>query len=411
MKLWAKILLSALAVLLAAGAAFALAFYSRINDPAKLFAPTPTPFFAPAPTVAPTAAPAPAATTAPTPAPIPTPGVEEYLSQWTDEDFMHARVNILLLGIDESAERESWGSYRTDTMMLVTVDFETNEAAMLSIPRDCYVKIYNDEGEIDDSERPMEKINEAFSRGGGAKKKGFAYACATVSKLLDVPVQYYVCVNMPLVKEMVNAMGGVDYDLDVDFVMNGRAYHKGYQHMDGQAVLDYCRLRKDSSDLVRVDRQQRMIERVLETLRQTDQLRNIPAIYQSLQSNIETDLSLEQIASLALLGSRMDMSKLLRRTVPASGVTINERSCLGVQTEALAAMVKEVFHRKNVSIDPQIDGAYLKTMLNPAAVQPGSYSYYQNGNRFYVLFPGAAEYVEMSDTEFYARFGVPMPAA
>lgn len=411
MKLWLKILLSALAVLLAAGAAIALAFYGRINDPARLFAPTPTPFSTPAPTAAHTASPTPAATAAPTPTPVPTPGVEEYLSPWADADFMHARANILLLGIDESAERESWGSYRTDTMMLVTVDFETNEVTMLSIPRDCYVKIYNDAGEIDDPARPMEKINEAFSRGGGAKKKGFAYACATVSKLLDVPVQYYVCVNMPLVKDVVNAVGGVDYDMDVDFVMNGRAYQKGLQHMDGQAVLDYCRLRKDSSDLVRVDRQQRMIACVFDAMRRTDQIRNIPAIYQSLQDNIETDLTFEQIASLALLGSRMDMEKLYRHTVPASGIRINERSCLGVQTEALAAMVKEVFHRKSVSIDPQIDGAYLKAMQNPAAVQPGSYSYYQSGDSFFVLYPGAAAYVEMSAAEFYARFGASLPAA
>ncbi|MDO5111643.1 MAG: LCP family protein [Clostridia bacterium] len=405
MKLWLKLLLSALVIAVAAGAVAALAFYGRINDPATLFA-APTPQLTPVQTAS-VAPAAPAATAAPTPTPVPTPGVEEYLSQWTDADFMHARANILLLGIDESAERESWGSYRTDTMMLVTVDFDTNEVTMISIPRDCYVKIYNAQGELDDPERPMEKINEAFSRGGGAKKKGFAYACTTVSKLMDVPVQYYVCVNMPLVKDVVNAMGGVEYALDVDFVMNGRAYQKGLQHMDGQAVLDYCRLRKDSSDLVRVDRQQRMIARVFETMRQTDQLRNIPAIYRSVQANIQTDLSFEQIASLTLLGSRMDMAQLHAHTVPASGVTINERSCLGVQTEKLARLIKEVFHRRTVNIDPEIDGEHLKTMQNPAAMQPGSYSYYQQGDSFFVLYPGAEAYVEMTMEDFYASFGAP----
>ena len=55
---------------------------------------------------------------------------------------MQKRVNILALGYDESAERVGWGSYRTDTMILITVNFDTNKVDMISIPRDSYVKIY-----------------------------------------------------------------------------------------------------------------------------------------------------------------------------------------------------------------------------------------------------------------------------
>ncbi len=413
MKTWVKILLIALCALLLAGLIWGLCFYKRINDPARLFEaePTSTPAVevTPAPTAMAEATLAP--TAPPTPTPVPTPGTEEYLGAQADMDFMKNRVNVLALGIDESAERADWGTYRTDTMMLVTVDFSDNSVALLSIPRDSYVKIYNELGEIAKEDEPMAKINNAFAFGGGAKRKGFDYACMTVSKLLDVPVQHYVCVNMPVVKQMVDAMGGVDYDMDIDFTMNGRAYSKGLQHMDGQAVLDYCRMRKDSSDIVRVDRQQRMLALILQTMKSTDQIRNIPAIYQAGQANIETDMSFEQICALALIAARMDMAQLSRETVPVSAMRIANRSCVGVETEKLASMVQKLFGKKNVNIDPEIDAAYLQAMptlvvADERFISPdGTVQYYQVEEMYYVLMPGTNEYHGMREAEFNALIG------
>ena len=401
-----------LGALILAGLIWGAVFYRRINDPARLFA-------EPAPagekvSVVPTAEPTAVLFTAapqPTPTSEPTPGVEEYLGAQADMSFMKDRVNVLALGIDESAERANWGSYRTDTMMIITVDFSDNSVSLISIPRDSYVKIYNSNGEIAKLEEPMAKINNAFAFGGGAKKQGFEYACTTVSKLLDVPVQHYVCVNMPVVKQLVDAMGGVDYEMDVEFTMNGRSYVPGMMHMNGQAVLDYCRLRKDSSDLVRVQRQQRMLSLILDTMKRSDQVRNIPAIYMAATSNIETDMSLEQISALALLASRMDMSSLGSYTVPVTGVRINDRSCVAVETEKLAAMIQKVFDKKNVQIDPEIDAAYITNM--PAVMLPqgdftqpdGTIQYYQNGDMYYVLLPGTNEYQGMSEAEFRALTG------
>lgn len=413
MKTWLKITLVALGLLLLLGLVLGLRFYQRVNDPASLFeaetAITPSPVPTADVPVTKTAAPVIEAT----PTPEPTPGVEEVLAPQADMEFMKNRVNVLALGIDESAERANWGSYRTDTMMLITIDFSDNSVALLSIPRDSYVKIYNGEGEIAKEDEPFAKINNAFSFGGGAKKQGYAYAMTTVSKLLDVPVQHYVCVNMPVVKQMVDAMGGVDFDMDIAFTMNGRSYEKGMQHMNGQAVLDYCRLRKDSSDIVRVDRQQRMLSLILETMKNSDQIRNIPAMYQAAQANIDTDMSFEQICALALIGARMDMADLSRDTVPVTGMRINERSCVGVETERLAAMVKKMFGKKEVSIDPEIDAAYLSAMptllmSDESLILPnGTVQYYEVDGRYYVLVPETNEYRGMSEEEFSALIGRP----
>ena len=416
MKKGLRIALLSVAVLILAGVVWALCFYQRINNPARLFAeptavpqktaantPEHTPVNATAsPTVAPTAE----------PSAEPTPDAEEYLGAQADMSFMKDRVNVLALGIDESAERSGWGSYRTDTMMLITVDFTDNAVSLISVPRDSYVKIYNDQGEIAREEEPMAKINNAFAFGGGAKKDGFAYARTTVSKLLDVPVQHYVCVNMPVVKQLVDAMGGVEYEMDVEFTMNGRSYTTGMQHMNGQAVLDYCRLRKDSSDIVRVQRQQRMLGLILDTMKQSDQIRNIPAMYQAAVDHIETDMNLEQISALALLASRMELSALSSYTVPVQGVRIGERSCVGVRTAELGEMVKTVFHRKEIAIDPEIDAQALlnnplpvfsDTLEEDGIVQMlNGIRYYKSGAYYFVLLPGANGYRGMTEKEFRA---------
>ncbi len=410
MKSWLKILIIVLGLGLIAGLIFGLRFYRRINEPAQLFEMTPSPL--PAQSLAPVISAEESPSPEPTPSPLPTPQAEELLSAQADMDFMKNRVNVLALGIDESAERADWGSYRTDTMMLISVDFSTNEVALVSIPRDSYVKIYNSEGEIAKLEEPMAKINTAFSAGGGAKRHGFEYACMTVSKLLDVPVQHYVCVNMPVVKQMVDAMGGVDYEMDVAFTMNGRSYSMGMQHMNGQAVLDYCRLRKDSSDIVRVERQQKMLSLILDTMKSSDQIRNIPAMYKAAQANIETDMSFEQICALALMGAKMDMGQLSSHTVPVTAMKINERSCVAVKTLELAEMVKKVFGKKEVNIDPEIDADFLSAMpalvmTDESLVMPdGTVQYYQADGRYFVLVPGSNnEYQGMSEEEFNALTG------
>lgn len=406
MKSWLKILLLLLTVLLIAALVWGVRFVTRIQNPALVFA-APAPDHTPLPTPA-----AVSATAAPAPTPTPTQDPEAYLGGMADVDFMQNRVNILGLGIDESAERAHWGAYRTDTMMLISVDFAKSEVTLISIPRDCYVTLYTGTGEpVAGAATRMDKINNAFVRGGGAQKSGYAYSCMTVSKLLDVPVSHYVCVNIPVVKDVVDAMGGLWYDMDVEFTMNGRAYTPGYQHMDGQAVMDYCRLRHGSSDLERVDRQQRILAALLETLKDTGKIGDLPEIYTAVQNHVDTDLTFEQISALALFAYRMDMSSLQRYTVPTAPVIIGGKSCLAVKNAQLEKIIKTVFDRGSVDLDPAQDAAVLlKTVaaLTTSSGAPGqgaagqTVNWYTSGGAFYVQFPGSEEYVQVSAEEFYA---------
>ena len=69
------------------------------------------------------------------------------------------------------------------------------------------------------------------------KHGGYQSEMNTVSRLIGgIPVSYYVSFDMNAVKEIVDAMGGVDYEVDIDVYMNGRELHPGLQHLDGQAL-------------------------------------------------------------------------------------------------------------------------------------------------------------------------------
>ncbi len=333
------ITLIVIAVVLVAAIGCGVGLISFISNPQNAFselkeqdavqlAATPTP----APTA--TATPEPsdgAATPEPTVTPEPTMTPPDY-------EFEKKRVNILLLGADSSVERVEAGlNFRTDTMILVTVDFENKDVDMISIPRDSYVRINR-------SETRFNKINAAFVFGGGADKNGYAYSMNTVSDLLGVRIDYYVGFGMNVVKEVVDAMGGVDYDVDIAFTMCGRKTEKGLQHMDGQKVLDYCRFRKGGrGDVDRVDRQQRMLFSIFETMLKTNQVKNIPDIYTAVQENIDTNLDVLQIATLAYFAKDLSMDQIERHTVPGNGQYVGAKSYYIINQDKKNKMVKEIF--------------------------------------------------------------------
>ncbi|MEL7602899.1 MAG: LCP family protein [Bacillota bacterium] len=355
----ARIALIVVLALVVVGGALLAKFFIDINNPQSLFQeeqPTAAPVQTPDETVAP------GATAGPTPSPTPDPEVQ-LLSQ-ADLDFMKNRVNILVLGIDESTERENWGSFRTDTMILCSIDFDTHDVDLISIPRDSYVKICNSNASVRtvDGQPEYGKINSAFSTGGGAQKSGFQYAMGTVKNLFGgIPVDYYIGFNMNVVKQVVDAMGGVDYDVDIEVTMNGRTLHPGMQHLDGQAVLDYSRQRKGSSDIARVDRQQRILFAIFRQLKSTGQIANIPEIYQAVEQNISTNLDFKQISALALLALQMNEDQLGRHTVDGEFLNMDSTSYWGVHTSALKSLIKEVFG-VSASVDDDINAANVRKL-------------------------------------------------
>lgn len=364
MKKTVKIILIALAAVILVAAGVIVAFYIRVNDPSNVFSDTASAAATPAPTPtlsAGTAAPEATDEGWASVEAEETPGedilTEDELISMSDTSFMKDRVNILVLGIDRSVERLASDSFRSDTIILVSVNFATLDVDMISVPRDSYVKLYSKNGNLIDSASPYNKVNSAFSLGGGVDKGGYKSEMNTVSAMMGgIPISYYVGFDMNAVKLIVDAMGGVDYEVDIEVTMNGRELHPGLQHLDGQAVLDYCRQRKGSSDIARADRQQRMLTAIFTEMKSSGQIANIPEIYKAVSDSIDTDLSFEQICSLALMAVRMDYDQLDRHTVEGTAADIYSRSCWLVNNSKLVSLIKDVFG-VTVEPDPDMDSA------------------------------------------------------
>ncbi|MDL2218090.1 LCP family protein [Christensenellaceae bacterium OttesenSCG-928-M15] len=304
-----------------------------------------------------------------TPTPEPTLSPEELLQQQADLEFMKNKVNILMLGWDQSPEREEENSslyrdednnFRSDVIILLTVDFEQKTADLISVPRDTYAKIYNTKGHW--------KINAAFAKGGSASGEGFTYAMNTVSDLLGVPINYYAGVDMEGLKAVVDQMGGVYYDVDVEIRLNGRVLEKGYQHLNGQQVLDYCRARKGiSTDVGRADRQQRILFAIFEQLKDNGRLVDIPNIYSAVADKIQTNLNLEQIAALSVFAMSLDMDHLNRHTLKGEYVdNVYNASFYVLHNSKLKELVKEIFGI-DISPDSKYDASYVKKQKRSTA--------------------------------------------
>ena len=321
-KPWSRkkkiIVFSILGVLVAAIAGVSIYVAALYNDPMSAFAKVADQISASPSASGSTSSSAPQSSSA---APASTDPYDKLKNQ-ADTSMLKDIVNILLIGVDHADERDAWKgkkAFHADVMIILAINTKTNEVNMISIPRDTWVEMPGVKGYY--------KANACVDCGGGWPTKenptdgGFKKACELATWMLggDIPVQYYYAVDMGAVKGLVDAIGGVDYDLDITFDLMGRKYTKGQQHMNGQAVLDYLRVRKggnidDSSgeigDLHRIERQKKMLVAIFEKIKQQDLLVKLPDILNTFDGNLYTNTNFAQTAGLALFMKNVDAAKI-----------------------------------------------------------------------------------------------------
>ena len=235
----------------------------------------------------------------------------QVLPTWTGT----TRVTVLLLGVDERSQET--GPWRTDTMMLLTLDPATKMAGVLSIPRDLWVPI---PGHNDGRINTAHFLGDLYEHTGG----GPALARETVEYNLGVPVDYHVRLNFQAFVSMVDMIGGVDIYVEKDIsdpMYPDYAYgydplyiEAGWHHFDGEMALKYARTRHSSSDFDRARRQQQVMSAVLEKVTSVELLPDLakqaPEIYAMLEASVQTDMALDQILALANLATQIDRSTL-----------------------------------------------------------------------------------------------------
>jgi len=235
-------------------------------------------------------------------------------------------VNIMLLGIDSTDEREAKHmGWRSDVMMLCTFDMTNGKLNMLSFPRDLYVNVYKMDtktGEVTGTTK--NRINTAYSKGGGPKKFGAENAMLTVENLmsldgqLDINIDYYVSLDIDALPKIASAIGPVDVELNAN--VSGLGKKGEVVSVDEKTIDTYLRDRKTSGgDYSRAERQQRYIIAVAQKLKGKDAVSSAISIYQKISSDIQTNLSLDQIASIAGFIQDFNMDELTRHKVEAKG--------------------------------------------------------------------------------------------
>src|SRR5579859_1901462 len=268
----------------------------------------PTPSSAVAQATAAGGTPQPGDTPVPGATPIPTVAV----NSWTGTD----RVTILVMGIDRRVGENEKG-YLTDSIMVITLDPQTRTAALLSIPRDLWVEI---PGYGLDSINTANRTGDYYDYPGG----GPALATKTVEHNLGINIDYYVRLDFTAFETFIDAIGGIDIvnktDINDPQYPNGSygfepfTLSAGPHHLNGHDALRYARTRHGSTDIDRAERQQEVVlavrDRVLNLNLLPQLIAKAPSLLQTLNNSIWTNLTLNQMVSLALLGQSIPRANI-----------------------------------------------------------------------------------------------------
>ena len=231
------------------------------------------------------------------------------------------RINILLLGSGGGGHP---GANLSDTIMVASIDPVTKDVALLSLPRDLYVKI---------PKYGYGKLNAANAYGGPE------LASKVVSSVLDVPIDYYVQVDFSGFKQAVNSVGGIDinvasplfdrmYPCDVGSGVCPYQQAAGQVHMNGSLALEYSRCRHSmptgncGDDTGRATRQQQVMMAIRAQALSVGTLTNpfkISGLIDTVGSHVTTNIQLSDMEKLATIIKDVDPSKIVNAVPQFSG--------------------------------------------------------------------------------------------
>lgn len=202
---------------------------------------------------------------------------------------LDGRTTIMLMGVDQREDDVG----RSDTLMVVSLDPETDQISLLSIPRDTRVKI---------KRHGFDKINAAYAYGGERLSQ------STVENFLGIDIDHYVIVDTNSFARLIDAFGGVDIDVEQRMEYedpwddNGGLVidlKPGLQHMDGATAITYVRYRDEEGDAGRIRRQQNFIQACADKLSSPSIVTKLPDVIREASRAIDTDLSVTDMLALA----------------------------------------------------------------------------------------------------------------
>ncbi len=223
----------------------------------------------------------------------------------TDE----GQTNILLLGI---GGEEHKGGNLADTIMVVAIKEKEKKVAVLSIPRDLYVKVPDEDY--------YTKIN-AVHTYGELKKKGNGpkEMMKIVEEVTGLPIHYYGRIDFIAFKKIIDELGGIDIDIEESFYdyWHQISFMKGTEHMDGERALAYVRARyvegPEGGDIARGRRTQQVLRAVGNKVVQIPvwDIKTVNSVMGTLGNHAKTNLRLTQLKHLYELSKEIDQNNII----------------------------------------------------------------------------------------------------
>jgi LCP family protein required for cell wall assembly len=241
---------------------------------------------------------------------------------WDGKD----RLNILLIGGDFGEGRTG---IRTDTMITISIDPQTGETAMFSVPRNwtqsplpegmgvwdcnCYPELINELWVAG------ERYPDAFPGPGTPSENAVK---GVISEFLGIPIDYYAMVNLDGFVEIVDALGGVDvyvpepvydaeYPSEDGLSTEVIDIKTGMQSFDGHLALAYSRSRHQDSDYFRMNRQRCVIEAMASQLDPVTLLRNFQTLANVIKETMLTDIPIDALPKLVDLKPIIDLDNVV----------------------------------------------------------------------------------------------------
>ncbi len=193
-------------------------------------------------------------------------------------------LNILLLGIDSEEDKNG----RSDAMMILTIDPNGERMQLISIPRDTRTEIVG--RDIQD------KINHAYAFGGAEM------SIDTIEAFLDLDVDYYVSMNMSGFENLVDELGTITVNSDMEWSEGKYDFNFGKNTMDGDKTMAYVRMRKQdpTGDFGRNKRQRQVIEGIIAEGASVGSVPKFTGLVSILGNNMETNLDMDDMQKLLL---------------------------------------------------------------------------------------------------------------
>jgi len=231
-------------------------------------------------------------------------------------------VNILILGLDQINNEPA----RADSIMVMSINEDTGEVALISIPRDARVEIPG---------RGKDKINHAMAYRGE-----ITLMKKTVEELLGVPMHHYVYTNFKGFIIIIDILGGVQINVPRRMVYDDIYYpidlQPGLQRLSGDKALQYVRFRSDNQgDFGRMLRQQEFVKAIAEETLKVSTLLKLPQLLEQVARHVRTDMSIPELLAFGRKASSINMDEVATVSLPGRNININGVAYVDLDQEVL----------------------------------------------------------------------------